>query len=231
MLSRSIDFILFFGVLSWLFQTQNLSRKNLELMQVEANLQESRLAALKSQLNPHFLFNTLHTVSSLIGREDEKARDLTIKISGLLRKVLVINEKSKHALREEIDFIEDYLSIETERFHDRLILKKNIQESCLDVMVPTMILQPLIENAFKHGISLIEGKTELKIDVTSDEQYVTLQVINEVAKGQSTIPSTGVGLKNLTDRLHAFYSGDVKFKHQITSDNTFVCTVQLPVNQ
>lgn len=137
LLSRFVDFVMFFGILSWLNQNKWLTQKRIELLETEAELQKSRFNHLKGQLNPHFLFNTLHTISALIGREDEKARKLTIKISELLRKTLLISEKTDHRLREELEIVEGYLSIEEERFKDRLTIHKQIDPDCLELMIPT----------------------------------------------------------------------------------------------
>ncbi|MTI39562.1 histidine kinase, partial [Fulvivirga lutimaris] len=206
-LNRFVDLALFFGLLSWAHQNNQVAEQRLKVIEQEGDLQRSKLQALKNQLNPHFLFNTLNTVSSLIGVDDEKAQKLTIQISHLLRKMLVINESNEHSLREEWAFVRDYLNIEAERFHDRLTIVENIDDSLMDLSVPTMILQPLIENAFKHGISQSTIPTTLIIDIGADREIIVISVTNDLANHNNVNfeTKTGVGINNLADRLDTYY--------------------------
>ena len=234
LLARSVDFVLFFGLLSWIQRSKELNEKALKLMTAEANLDKMKLKSLQSQLNPHFLFNTLHTVSALIGRDDDKARQVTIQISGLLRKVLEASEIDRHTLGKELEFIDDYLAIEKERFRDRLSINIDIDEEALDIVIPTFMLQPLIENAFKHGIGQVEGKTILTLSIKKNEKSKVLQiaVINDVPKNpnKQVIPSTGIGLNNLQNRLETFYHEKSLFSTQKTSVNTFEVHLTLPLS-
>jgi two-component system LytT family sensor kinase len=234
LLARSVDFVLFFGLLSWIQRSKELNEKALKLMTAEANLDKLKLKSLQSQLNPHFLFNTLHTVSALIGHNDDKARQITIQISRLLRKVLEANEIDRHTLDKELEFIDDYLAIEKERFRDRLYIDIDIDEEALEIIIPTFMLQPLIENAFKHGIGQVEGKTILTLSIKKNEESKVLQitVINDVPKNNSKqiIASTGIGLSNLKNRLETFYQGKSLFSTQKTSKNTFEAHLTLPLS-
>ena len=120
---------------------------------------EARLAALTSQINPHFLFNTLNSVSSLIRTDPNQARAMVVKLSKVLRRLLRKHENFS-ALRDELSFIEDYLSIEVIRFGDKLRFEKDVADDTLDMLVPSMLLQPLVENSIKHGLSSkVEGGT------------------------------------------------------------------------
>jgi len=228
LLGRLVDFVMFFGLLSWVNQTKTLSENKVKLAQAEAQLQKSRLDTLKSQLNPHFLFNTLHAISSMIGFDDEKARDITIRISSLLRKTLKANEKTIHSLKEEIELIEEYLEIEAERFSDRLSIKKEIEERCLEIKVPTLLLQPIIENSFKHGVALVEGETNVSISVFSEHKKVKIMIVNDVdEKAKPLGHSTGIGLKNLEERLKLHYKDQYTFLHGLNGAQ-FFSTIILP---
>jgi sensor histidine kinase YesM len=231
-LSRSVDFILFFGLLSWMQRTRDLNENQLKLMRTDSELQNMRLKTLQNQLNPHFLFNTLHTVSSLIGRNDEKAREMTFKISSLLRKVLSNNESTSCTLQDEIELVQDYLAIEQERFSDRLTVELMIDDDVSDVVVPTLILQPLIENAFKHGIEHVEGNTVLSLSISRNAARNALEivVINDlpIAPPSST-SSTGIGLTNLKERLAAYYDQPIPFSARKTNELTYRVVFTIPI--
>lgn len=216
--SRLIDLSLFAGLLSWLRQQQTLSTQKVMMAESRALLEQSKLQSLKNQLNPHFLFNALHSVNTLIGIDQERASEMIIKISQLLRTVLTINEREEHTLTEEIDFVRQYLEIESERFKDRLTIEIDVDEQALGAIIPTMTLQPLVENAFKHGISKIPGRTTLHIQITQEEKQLNLMVINELTPITGEKSKPGIGLNNLTDRLATYYHGsaqlDTKIKDQ-----------------
>jgi sensor histidine kinase YesM len=227
-LSRLIDFAVISSVLKIININKELNEKNLKLVNLESQLHQSQLMSLKAQLNPHFLFNSLHAVSSLIGYDDEKARNMTIKISGLLRKMLEDRDKQTHSLREELDYIEDYLAIEQERFFDRLEVKIEIQNGAHEAEIPNLLLQPLIENAFKHGISQLEGKGHIHINafVTEEKDELIISLENS-SPGTSAEPSMGVGLDNVSSRLQQLYgnSADLEIKSE---DDLFVIVLRIP---
>lgn len=205
--SRMIDFAVIAGVLKAITINKVLNEKDLKLLNLESQLNQSQLNALKAQLNPHFLFNSLHAVSSLIGYDDDKARNMTVKISGLLRKMLEDRDKHTHTLKEELDYIKDYLEIEQERFFDRLKVDLEIDEASLAAEVPNLILQPLVENAFKHGISKLEGSGNISIrsEMNQENQQVKIVIQNSSQHGSTSEPSLGVGLENVEKRLYQFY--------------------------
>ena len=137
----------------------NSTRNEKKLEEQERLLAEARLAALTSQINPHFLFNTLNSVSSLIRTDPNQARVMVVRLSKILRRLLRKHENFS-TLRDELSFIEDYLSIEVVRFGDKLRFEQDVAEDTLDMLVPSMLLQPLVENCIKHGLSSkVEGGT------------------------------------------------------------------------
>lgn len=224
---RCIDLALFIGVMVWYKQNQLLARQRYEMKSKEADLQRNKLNALKNQLNPHFLFNALHTISSQIGHDDDKAQDITVKMSHLLRKTLAINEREEHTLRQELEFVNDYLAIETERFHDRLSVAMEIDQDVGNTLVPTMTIQPLVENALKHGIAGRTQKSILEINVLRREQDILIKVINSLPESSNaSANNTGIGLKNLQDRLAVYFNG---MAHLTTTQkkNTFEATITI----
>ncbi|MEP5612897.1 MAG: histidine kinase, partial [Cyclobacteriaceae bacterium] len=204
--SRMIDFAVIASVLKAITLNKILNEKNLKLINLESQLNQSQLNALKAQLNPHFLFNSLHAVTTLIGYDDDKARNMTIKISGLLRKMLEDRDTHTHTLKEELDYIKDYLEIEQERFFDRLKVDLQLADATLTAEVPNLILQPLVENAFKHGISKLEGSGNIRIasEMAGNNEVVKI-IIENTSPGGTSEPSLGLGLENVKKRLYQYY--------------------------
>jgi signal transduction histidine kinase len=176
-------------------------------LELQANLAEARLAALRAQIHPHFLFNTLNTAVMLVrDGESAKAVDVLTDLSDLLRTVL---RRPTHeiALGEEIELVRQYLRIEGERFHDRLRVRIDTQDSTCDALVPSLILQPLVENAIRHGIaSRIDGGT-VSVHARRTAGDLVLEVLDDGGgfPCDSTSRGSGIGLQNTRDRLRQLY--------------------------
>ena len=187
----------------------NNTRIEMNLEQNQQHLLKARMDALSSQINPHFLFNTLNTVSSLIRFDPDMARGVVLKLSNILRRLLRKHETFV-PLREEIEFIDDYLDIEVIRFgRDKLQIFKEIEEGTLDVFVPSMLLQPIVENAIKHGLApRVEGGRilirtrrrdgRLTIEINDNGMGMSPERLREVYEG-------GIGISNVHERLRLLY--------------------------
>jgi two-component system LytT family sensor kinase len=186
----------------------NTARVEHRLQEQEKLLLAAKVEALKSQINPHFLFNTLTSISSLIRSQPDTARLLITKLSGLLRRLLRQDEHFV-TLREEIASIDEYLDIEVVRFGPKLTVRKEIDPNTLDVIVPSMILQPLVENAIKHGLArkvgagciTIRSRREdgrAVIEVDDDGMGMTIERLDQPM-------SSGIGLANVRERLRVIY--------------------------
>jgi two-component system LytT family sensor kinase len=174
----------------------------------EKLLLAAKVEALKSQINPHFLFNTLTSVSSLIRSQPETARAVILKLSGLLRKLMQSQEQFV-TLREELESIDEYLDIEVIRFGPRLGVRKEIASDTLDIIVPSLILQPLVENAIKHGLTRKVGAGHIVIRSRRHDGTLVLDVEDD-GLGISddrlqTAMSSGIGLSNVNERLRVIY--------------------------
>ncbi len=193
----------------------NSARIEHRLQEQEKLLMESRLDALASQINPHFLFNTLTSVSSLIRSEPEKARTLIVKLSGLLRRLLRSQEHFV-TLREELDAIDEYLDIECIRFGPQLRVEKEIDPTTLDLVVPSMLLQPLIENSIKHGLSQKLGEGRITIRSVRDGDHAIIDVIDNGAgiapNDAGRVKGTGIGLRNVNERLRVIYGANYQLQ-------------------
>jgi len=191
----------------------NSTRYEKKLEEQQRLLAEARLAALTSQINPHFLFNTLNSVSSLIRTDPNQARLMVVKLSKVLRRLLRKHENFS-TLREELSFIEDYLAIEMVRFGDKLRFEKDAAADTLDMLVPSMILQPLVENSIKHGIGgKVEGGT-IRIRTRRAGSHVQLLVEDDGVgipeEKLATVLDHGIGVSNVHERLKVLFGNQYR---------------------
>lgn len=191
----------------------NNTRNEIKLATQARLLSEARLQALTSQINPHFLFNTLNSVSSLIRTNPEQARGVVYRLSHILRKLLRKGE-SFTPLREELSFVDDYLAIEMVRFGDKLRFEKAVEPETLDRLVPSMILQPLIENSIKHGLSgKVEGGTVRMGSVLRDGWLCLVVSDDGVGIPEArlaTLLEQGIGVSNVNERLKVLFGADYR---------------------
>jgi two-component system, LytTR family, sensor kinase len=186
----------------------NNARIEHRLQEQEKLLLAAKMEALKSQINPHFLFNTLASVSSLIRSQPETARAVIQKLSGLLRKLLRSQEQFV-TLQEELEAIDEYLDIEVIRFGARLAVRKDIAPDTLDAIVPSLLLQPLVENCIKHGFSRKVGPGVITLRSWRDRSTAIIEVEDDglgiSEERLQTAMVSGIGLSNVRERLHVLY--------------------------
>ncbi|HVT92824.1 MAG TPA: histidine kinase [Bryobacteraceae bacterium] len=191
----------------------NNTRNEKKLEEQQHRLNEARLAALTSQINPHFLFNTLNSVSSLIRTNPEQARSVVYKLSSILRRLLRKTENLS-PLRDELSFIDNYMAIELVRFGDKLKFVKDIAPETEDRLIPSMLLQPLIENSIRHGLSSkVEGGT-IQVKTWLEEQRLHI-VVDDDGVGipearLATLFELGIGVSNVNERLKVLFGGDYR---------------------
>jgi two-component system LytT family sensor kinase len=193
----------------------NSARIEHRLQEQEKLLMAARVEALASQINPHFLFNTLTSISSLIRSQPETARTLIVKLSGLLRRLLRSQEHFV-TLREELEAIDEYLDIESIRFGPKLHIEKSIDPDSLDVVMPSMLLQPLIENSIKHGLSPKLGEGRITIRSSRQNGHAIIDVIDNgvgVSADHATrVKTGGIGLRNVNERLRVIYGANYQLQ-------------------
>jgi len=191
----------------------NNTRNEGKLEEQKRHLIQARLEALTSQINPHFLFNTLNSVSSLIRTDPNQARVMVLKLSNILRRLLRKHDNFS-ALREEIGFIDDYLAIEVVRFGDKLRFEKDVAADTLDMLVPSMLLQPLIENCVKHGLSSkVEGGTIRLRSRRADSRlwlWIEDDGVGIPESKLATLREQGIGVSNVSERLSMLFGNDHK---------------------
>jgi two-component system LytT family sensor kinase len=205
-------------------------RRALRAAQLETRLVEAQMAALRQQLQPHFLFNTLHAISSLMHTDVEAADRTLSRLSDLLRMTLENMGQPEITLQAELDFLSKYLEIEQTRFADRLFVKFDIQPETLDVLVPTLLLQPLVENAIKHGVSRKSGPGHIQITARREDTKLWIEIRDD-GRGLSDTAlnalQKGIGVSTTRARLQHQFGADFRFEfHRL--DEGVAVIVALP---
>jgi two-component system, LytTR family, sensor kinase len=210
----------------------NNTRIEMNLEQHQQLLLKARMDALSSQINPHFLFNTLNTVSALIRIDPDGARGVVLKLSNILRRLLRKHETFV-PLREELQFIDDYLDIEVARFgKDNLDIVKHVDDATMEAFVPSMLLQPVVENCLKHGLApkLGGGKIELRTTNRDGRLHIEIED-NGVGISEEKMPHVyveGIGLSNVRERLRVLYGTDFNLDIQSRPGEGTVIRIDVP---
>ena len=205
--------------------------RELQTSQLEARLAQSRLQVLKMQLHPHFLFNTLNAISELVHRDPDIADRMLTDLSDLLRMSFENLEVQEIALKQELEFLHKYIEIEQMRFHDRLVVEMQIAPDTLDATVPNMILQPLVENAIKHGISPRASGGRIDIEASRSNGHLELKVQDNglgIPFGETDHLAEGVGLSNTRRRLKHLYGEKHKFEIKPTGVQGVIVNLEIP---
>ena len=204
--------VTFYYLVTYYSESQERALKESELKSL---VTQTELKSLKFQINPHFIFNSLNSMSALTEINPKKAKEMIIKLADFLRYILATNEREKNKLNEELKNIRLYLDIEKTRFEDKFEYAENIDKECHNIEIPNMILQPLFENVIKHAVYETFDKVQLtlncnivQIDSSSDNRYLKIHLQNNFDETGKSKKGTGVGLKNIYDRLHLIYHRD-----------------------
>jgi two-component system, LytTR family, sensor kinase len=209
----------------------NNARIEHRLQEQEKLLLAAKIEALASQINPHFLFNTLASISSLIRTQPETARMLITKLSGLLRRLM---RSTDHfvTLREELESVDEYLDIEVVRFGPQLTVLKEIPAAALDIVVPSMILQPLVENSIKHGLARKVGGGRITIKAMIEDAHTVIEVHDDGLgmsdEGLEHAVGRGIGLSNVNERLRTIYGAHYHLKLTSVPGRGTCARVEIP---
>ena len=219
---------------TWTLSYSRLSReRELRASQVKTRLLSARLQALKMQLHPHFLFNTLNSILPLVFRDRDAASRTVVRLSDLLRLSLQNEGSDLIPLRKELELLKVYLEIQQTRFQDRLTVRLDVEPGIADALVPNLILQPLVENAIKHGIAVKPGSGQIEVHARrTGRDRVALRVVDD-GPGPSDATGRpggdGVGLRNTRDRLELLYPGEHLFELGGAPGRGFEVTLVFPL--
>ena len=223
-----------FAVYHLVTSVQRLRWREQQATELLARTREQELAALKAQINPHFLFNTLNSISATLKQDPDEAREMIARLAGMMRYALDSAERNLVPLREELDFARQYLALERHRFSDRLDAQVvvAVDEEALDRPVPPMVLQPLVENALRHGIAPSEEGGSVRVTVTSENDRLTVRVTDTGVGPPTEDPLSsdgeGVGLANTSARLERTYGPDAALQTALNDPSGFSVWFTLP---
>lgn len=200
---------------------------------LEAQLLNTRMKMLTSQLQPHFLFNTLNSISSLVEIDAKLAKDTIADLSDFLREILYNSDAKFIPLHKELTVLEYFINIVNVRFSDHLKIEKEIDPDLLNIHIPAMILQPIVENSIKHGYSYDHTDLEIKLSILKQNGSILLKVENngkQITENSEELINSGVGLSNLKERLYNLYGDSHTFIMRNKLDGTGVETlIQIPI--
>lgn len=222
----TLFFVWFFVFLTIKIYHQ-LKTVQLKQIQLESNLKESQLNTLKGQINPHFMFNSLNNIRGLMLEDVGKARLMLTSLSETLRYSLTKSDSNSIALEDELDMIENYVAISKIQFEDRLSFEMNIDKVSLNIEIPPMIIQMLVENAVKHGISNLKRGGKVNLNTIIKENQLQIEVSNTGNLTQNK-KGTQLGLQNIERRLELLYGENATFS-LIEIDHTVIATIKIPL--
>lgn len=201
--------------------------KNQREAELKQEVREAVLRALKSQINPHFLFNSLNSIASLTLTNPGKAHEMVIALSDFMRYSLRKQHNELVALEDEINHIRLYLQIEKIRFGDKMIYKFEVESDCLGCQIPTLLLQPLFENAVKYGVYEASEEVEVSLTGKKEGDHVVLTITNNYDPEAAPVKGEGIGLKNVRERLRLVYNSNNLIQTE-DREGKFIVTIWLP---
>lgn len=208
----------------------NLSDKKAREARLENIVKETELRMLRSQINPHFLFNSLNSVSSLTITDPEKARDMIVKLSEFMRYSLSRKDDQLVMLQSELDNLRLYLEIEKIRFGDRLTTEELLEDDCNNLMVPVLLLQPLYENAIKHGVYESTETVKITTRARKTDGFAEITISNNFNPSDVIRPGTGTGLANVERRIRLHY-GNKASMETLKENGLFIVRIYIPVGE
>ena len=203
--------------------------RELAASRLQTQLAQAELGALKMQLQPHFLFNTLNAIAALLKTKPDAAEGMILQLSDFLRVTLNNTGRSEVTLREELEFLERYLAIEKTRFQDRLSTRFRIRTEVLDARVPNLLLQPLVENAIRHGIARDRRAGRLEVSATHEKGRLLLRVTDDGPGAPPGSITEGIGLTNTRERLRHLYGDAYSLEYGNAPRGGFFVSLSLPL--
>ncbi|TDQ16312.1 histidine kinase [Algoriphagus boseongensis] len=214
-------------VVSKLERQEELNKREAQMLQLS---KDAELAQLRQQLQPHFLFNSLNSINALVIKQPQKAREMVLLLSDFLRGTIRKDTKSWISLEEEMNYLKMYLEIERVRFGHRLDVEFSIDERTEKLKIPQLLIQPLVENAIKHGLYGVTGEVKIKIECEKEGNYLLLKVENPFDAQSSSQEGTGFGLNSVERRLYLLF-GRKDLLATSSEENVFQVQLKIPQYQ
>ncbi|MEZ4799191.1 MAG: histidine kinase [Flavobacteriales bacterium] len=208
---------------------QNWRKEEIQNLELKAAKTEVELNSFKAQMNPHFMFNSLNSIRALVDENPSNAKNAITMLSSIMRNNLLFGKRQTVTIKEELDLVENYLSIEKIRFEERLNISMDIDSNTLSYEIPPFMLQTLVENGVKHGVSKIIEGGEIRLSCQLMGDVVQIEIVNS-GKFEQDINHTGFGISNTKKRLELLYDGEAFFNIENTSKGVRT-TLELPLNK
>ncbi len=226
------NFFIYFSLTTFLYAfyySQKQKKQELEHSLLKNLLLDSKIKSLQSQIQPHFLFNTMNGISSLIEIDAKRAQDAISDLSTLLRNTLNLNDKKFHTLEEELNFLQSYINIERIRFEEKLIITTEVDTKLINEPIPPLMLQPIIENTIKHGFSYDHDTLKVSLNIKEIKGSIVFVIENNGSLLTDKPIIYGNGLRNVVERLAAVYDTNYSFKIENTPEKTVSVVLEIPL--
>jgi len=231
-----VNFLVYFamiGIINVYYYIKKVRNIELQKAQIETHLANANLNMLKAQLHPHFIFNTLNSISALIEIDKEKSQNLIADFGDLFRDILDFKDENLIPLKKELALLDKYIAIISVRFSDHLSIEKDIQKNIENELVPHMLLQPMVENALKHGYGYNTTELKVTLKIYKHTEYLHIEIEDDgeaLTQSFEELLENGMGLKNTKDRLKTLYGNNAEFIVENNKDNKGVRTfIKIPL--
>ena len=228
-----IQYFFVAGIFYTIIYHRSLKQKEMEQAELKILTRDAELKALKLQMNPHFLFNSLNSINALVTKDAALARKMIAQLSELLRMSLESHDKLLIPLKEELDLVHTYLAIEQMRFGEKMIVREDVEPGLLTKSFPAMLLQPLLENAVKHGIANTRSGGTISLSIQQDDQRIVGTVINETSdeniQSKTTKNGNGISINNIRQRLDRMYGNNYRWQVDMSDKNKFKIEFEIPL--
>ncbi len=229
-LGLTLVFAVIFFIWAVLYFVYNYFERYNKSLKLAASVKEIELSNLKSQLNPHFIFNALNSIRALIDENPEKSKQAVNQLSNILRSSLATGKKGLTRFEDELKIVKDYIGLEQIRFEERLKAAFEIDDESLDFLVPPLMVQTLVENGIKHGVSKLTkgGSIQLTTTVVNDRLKIQVRNSGVYMNGERRKNASGLGLDNTTQRLKLIYGDEATFKILTEKNNFVLVEIEIP---
>lgn len=228
----NLAFLFFFWSLIYFLvhYVENYKKSEIENLKWQASINEMELNKIKSQLNPHFMFNSMNSIRALIDESPEKSKDAVTQLSNILRSTLLMGKSKTIPFEDELKIVLDYLDLETIRYEERLKTKITVHPDCKNFEVPPLVIQTLVENGIKHGISKLTkgGTIELVGNVTNQKLFIEIKNSGQLIEQNKN--TTGFGIKNTIQRLKLLYGNEASLQIKNLDSENVITELIIPKN-